>query len=479
MAKRDLRKILKSLNLNAQYIGLREFIEDETTCLARDGKHDTMSTMSHQGLMIEVMVNHHLAYGACSSFDLNEILHTAHQVYAMAEKGSAYKIHSFDPEQIRPPHHGHIISPRHIDQRSWKAGETAQFFIDLSKKLQSSSKVISTYAMGILVQGTTRYLSSLGADWEQDYQLLFSNIGATASTPETGPQTRSTGHEVAQGGLEFFNLDTYLNKVETINTQLHELLLAPDCPSESMDLLLSPDQMYIQIHESIGHPLELDRILGDERNYAGWSFVQPSDFGKLQYGSKLLNISFDPTTRSEVASYTFDDTGMKASKEFLIHKGLLLRGLGGLESQARSGIAGVANARASGWNRPPTDRMANLNLEPGSSSLQEMIAQVERGVYMHTNRSWSIDDFRNKFQFGCEYAQLIEEGRLTKVVKKPNYRGISVPFWNKLKAVGNEETRQIGGAYYCGKAEPNQIIRVGHASPACLFSQVEVFGGQG
>jgi TldD protein len=122
--------------------------------------------------------------------------------------------------------------------------------------------------------------------------------------------------------------------------------------------------------------------------------------------------------------------------------------------------------------------MANLNLEPGNASLEEMIAAVERGVYMKTNCSWSIDDSRNKFQFGCEWGQLIEHGKLTTVVKNPNYRGISATFWRNLKMVGNEDTLEVMGTPNCGKGEPNQVVRVGHASPACLFADVEVFGGE-
>jgi predicted Zn-dependent protease len=235
--------------------------------------------------------------------------------------------------------------------------------------------------------------------------------------------------------------------------------------------------MMLQIHESIGHPLELDRILGDERNYAGWSFVKLEDFGRLQYGSPLMNVTFDPTIPEEMASYAFDDVGNPARREFLIEKGVLKRALGGLESQARSGVPGVANSRACSWNRAPIDRMANINLEPGASSMEEIISSVERGVLMESNRSWSIDDFRNKFQFGCEYAKLIENGRVTKTVRNPNYRGVTVPFWRSLKKVGDRSTTGIYGTPNCGKGEPNQIIRVGHASPVCLFENIEVFGG--
>jgi predicted Zn-dependent protease len=141
-------------------------------------------------------------------------------------------------------------------------------------------------------------------------------------------------------------------------------------------------------------------------------------------------------------------------------------------------MIGVANARACDWNRPAMDRMANLNLEPGDKSLNELIAGIENGVLMDTNKSWSIDDSRNKFQFGCEYGRLIKEGELKEVVRNPNYRGISANFWRNLAAVGDESTFEVWGTPHCGKGEPNQVIQVGHASPACVFNNVEVFGGE-
>lgn len=255
------------------------------------------------------------------------------------------------------------------------------------------------------------------------------------------------------------------------------MLSAEECPTTTTTLVLAPDQMLLQIHESIGHPLEIDRILGDERNYAGSSFVKLSDFGHLVYGSDLMNVTFDPTVPGEFASYTFDDAGTPATREYLIEEGLLVRGLGSLESQARAKVPGVANFRASSWNRAPIDRMANINLEPGTATFDEIIGSIEHGVYMEANRSWSIDDYRNKFQFGCEYAKLIENGKLTKTLKNPNYRGVTNQFWRSLDRVGDASTVEVYGSPYCGKGEPNQAIRVGHTSPVCAFKNIEVFGG--
>ncbi|HYN11353.1 MAG TPA: metallopeptidase TldD-related protein, partial [Burkholderiales bacterium] len=149
-----------------------------------------------------------------------------------------------------------------------------------------------------------------------------------------------------------------------------------------------------------------------------------------------------------------------------------------MRSQLRAELPVTANARASGWNRPAIDRMANLNVEPGASKLEAMIGSIERGVLMRTNVSWSIDDSRNKFQFGCEWGELVEDGKRKGVVKNPNYRGISATFWRSLRMVGDAGTLEVHGTQYCGKGEPNQAVHCGHAAPACLFADVDVFGGE-
>ncbi|MGG2395772.1 TldD/PmbA family protein [Pseudomonas sp. SH1-B] len=322
------------------------------------------------------------------------------------------------------------------------------------------------------------YLNSAGACLRRAQRYVFPQLGVTASDGNDS-QSRSFGgsHLARQGGAEVLAQLGVPGSAARIADEALQLLLAPNTPNETCDLLLLPDQMILQIHESIGHPLELDRILGDERNFAGTSFIRQEDFGHYRYGSPLLNVSFAPDVPGELASYSHDDDGTPAERQLLIERGILQRPLGGALSQWRSGLPGVANSRACSWNRPPIDRMANLNLEPGDKTLSELIGGIERGVLMSNNRSWSIDDARNKFQFGCEWGQLIENGELKGVVKNPNYRGISAQFWRNLRAVGDASTFEVLGTPYCGKGEPNQVIRVGHASPACVFSDVDVFGG--
>lgn len=356
--------------------------------------------------------------------------------------------------------------------------EKLQRLAALARSMAGDGRVVDWSASLWHTRSEILLVGSAGGEVRQVLEYLVPMASVTAGD-EHDSQTRTFGgHARArQGGLEMLERNGFWHCGERLREQACELLAAPNCPSGTMPVVLAPDQMILQIHESIGHPIELDRILGDERNYAGGSFVTLDMFGSYRYGSPLLNITFDPTVTGELATYDFDDDGQPAARADIIRNGILLRPLGSHRSQQRAGLPGVANARACGWNRPPIDRMANLNLEPGNAGFDRLINAIDDGVYMETNRSWSIDDRRNKFQFGCEYARRIRNGRLGEVVKNPNYRGLSATFWRNLDAVGDAATVEVLGTPFCGKGEPNQVIRVGHAAPACRFRDVDVFGG--
>lgn len=349
-----------------------------------------------------------------------------------------------------------------------------------AERLRADDRIVDWDAGLWWTAAETLLVNGDGGRIRQRFEYLLPTLSATANAgAET--QTRSFGGHAycRQGGLEILHDVGFLTAAPRVASQALQLLAASNCPSGLMDVVIAPDQMILQIHESIGHPLELDRILGDERNYAGQSFVTPEMFGTYRYGSDLLDVTFDPTRPEELASYGFDDDGQPAARQEIIRRGILLRPLGSSASQTRAGLPGVANARAASWNRPPIDRMANLNLEPGEHTLAELIGAVEDGVYLETNCSWSIDDSRNKFQFGCEWAQRIRNGELLREpVKNAGYRGISATFWRSLAGVGRADTVQVLGTPWCGKGEPNQVIRVGHATPACRFTHVDVFGGE-
>ncbi len=474
----DIKSALNKIDIKATWVGLREVKESTSYRVIRDGKPQANSKDTTHGVMVEVLSNGQFGYYGTHQLCDESIQRAAEKALLQANLSSKYAIHHFT-DSVRPIAKGEYNSPYQKDFDTLSAGDLNKLLLKAYDKLNSSDKIVSAYGLFRFVKSEMRYVSTNGSDVEQNYLIISSDLSATAQDGNI-IQTRTDGGMMAnshQIGMESINEDDVLHRAEIVSEQAIELLSAEECPTGKMSIVLAPDQMLLQIHESVGHATELDRILGDERNYAGWSFVRENDFGNLQYGSKLMNITFDPNVEHQHASYQFDDGGMKATKEYIIKDGILLRPQGGMESQVRSGMQGVANFRASSWNRAPIDRMANLNLEPGDSKFSEIISSVEKGVYMESNRSWSIDDYRNKFQFGCEYGKLIENGKITKTVKNPNYRAITIPFWNNLKMVGNKDTFKMYGTPYCGKGEPNQAIRVGHASPICMFDDIEVFGG--
>ncbi|HTD02648.1 TldD/PmbA family protein [Undibacterium sp.] len=474
-----VRDLFKQLAPAAEFCSLRVVDESSEQLLVRQDVLQPLSTSRNRGAMITVI--HQGGYGYAATSDLShgglqEAIRRARH-WAQASAGRSV----IDYSSIQQTAATGSYSGPSSSSAAWSRKDLIGLLMQESHDCKLDERIVDWYAS----IGTTRsrqlYLSTAGADIEQEFQYIIPNIAATANQG-VDTQTRSLGGQYngfcRQGGMEVLQQSGFYGAGKRIANQALALLAAPNCPSGKMDLLLMPEQMMLQIHESIGHPIELDRILGDERNFAGTSFVTLDMFGHFKYGSDLLNVSYDPSRAEQFASYRWDDEGHAAEKTYVIRNGILERPLGGHASQARAGIAGVANSRACDWNRPPIDRMANLNIEPGTTPLADMIASVEYGVLMDTNLSWSIDDSRNKFQFGCEYGQLIRDGELKGLVKNPNYRGISESFWRSLKAVGDDSTFAVMGTPFCGKGEPSQVIRVGHASPACLFDQVDVFGGE-
>ena len=462
----------------ADFVSLRLVSERDELLTVRQGVPEPVHRAEDTGAMITVIRAGGLGYAATSDLTVSGLKRAAGRAAAWADRSAGRSVVDFSAI-VMPRPAGEYAGPNRTPWQSVSLADKLDLLSAQCRRLKIDGRIVDWRAGLWHTRAETLYLTADGGRAHQTFSFLVPSLSATANA-KAETQTRSFGglrENCRQGGLEALDEVGFTEAAPRIAEEALELLAAPDCPSGAMDLLLAPDQMILQIHESIGHPLELDRILGDERNYAGTSFVTPEMIGTYRYGSELLNVTYDPTRREQFASFGYDDEGSRAVRQLVIERGILRRALGGATSQARAGIPGVANCRACSWNRPPIDRMANLNLEPGRSRLEEMIAAVERGVYMKTNRSWSIDDSRNKFQFGCEWARLIEDGRLTGVVKNPNYRGISATFWRSLKAVGDATTFRLMGTPFCGKGEPNQAARVGHASSACLFAGVDVFGG--
>jgi predicted Zn-dependent protease len=467
-----------------EYWSLRVVDEHQEMLSVRRGVVQPATTGRDLGAMVTVIDAGGLGYAA--TCDLTES-----GLRAAGERASQWARATADRAVTRfaPPSHGARTGEYETPVRlAWNSLPLAEKLDGLKaqcERLHPDARIVDWEATLWWSEVDTQLSAKDGTKLHQRFRYLVPMMSASANEGTETLTRTFGGHGFArQGGLEVLDDLGFHDAAPRIAEQALALLSAPDCPSERCDLLLAPDQMILQIHESIGHPLELDRILGDERNYAGTSFVTRDMFGSYQYGSELLNIRYDPTRSEQLASFGWDDEGERAEPETLIRNGLLVRPLGGATSQLRTRadeepeLAGVACARAESWNRPPIDRMANLNLEAGDSSFEELVSRVEHGIYMETNCSWSIDDARNKFQFGCEWGRRIENGELGEVVKKPNYRGLSATFWRSLAGVGDAQSVAVLGTPFCGKGEPNQVIRVGHASPPCLFEDVDVFGGE-
>jgi predicted Zn-dependent protease len=470
----EIRNHFAALRSQAAFWSLR-YVEEASETIARRGDvAEPPRRALDRGAMLVALTDGGYGYAGTSDVSPAGIQAALDRAAQWARATSGLGVVRSAPEHHRAPR-GARLGPS-VDAPCLSRKELYELLDDECRAAACDPRIVDRYAAVERVDAQHLYLTNTGGELYQRFRFTspFMSVSANHGV-ET--QTRSLSlHQ--QGGDEVLERAGLHGAGARLADEALQLLGAPNCPSGARDLLLMPDQMMLQIHESIGHPLELDRILGDERNYAGTSFVTLDMFGRYQYGSPLLNVTYDPQRPEQLASFAYDDDGEAAQKVFLIRDGVLERPLGGRLSGLRANSPSVASSRACSWNRPPIDRMANLNIEPGERSLTEMIASIERGVLMRTNVSWSIDDSRNKFQFGCEWGELIEHGERKGVVKNPNYRGISATFWRSLRMVGSPDTVEVLGTQFCGKGEPNQAIHVGHAAPACVFAGVDIFGGE-
>jgi len=320
-------------------------------------------------------------------------------------------------------------------------------------------------------------LTSEGTEVEQE--LIESGGGIECSAAREGVfQTRSypSAHvgSSCQSGWEYVEGLDLVGEAPRVAEQAAALVRAEQCPSAITTVVLDGDQVALQVHESVGHPTELDRVYGSEAAYAGTSFLKPDDLGSLRYGTDLMNVTADPTTPGGLGSFAFDDEGVPASPVPIVEAGLLTGFLTSRETAARIGAGTGGSMRADGWNRMPLVRMTNLHLEPGDGELDDLIADVNDGVYMETNRSWSIDDKRLNFQFGTQLAWEIKGGRLRRMLRDATYTGITPQFWGRLDAVAGADSWRLYGLTNCGKGQPGQSAHVSHGASPARFRNVEV-----
>ena len=406
----SLRARFRALRSPAPFWSLRFHEEARELLAVRQDTVEPPRLSIDRGAMLAAVVEG--GYGYCATGDLSAagLQKALDRATQWAQATREKSVVRFDPARMPAPR-GEYESPAGASAPARSA--VHDLLAAECRAARLDDRIVERYAALELVEEERLYLTSTGGELRQKFRFTLPHAHVTANEgSET--QTRSLSH-AQQGGFEQIERSGLAGSGARLAQDALRLLAAPDCPSGAMQVLLMPDQMMLQIHESIGHPLELDRILGDERNYAGTSFVTLDMFGRYRWGSELLDVTVDPTRGEQIATTAFDDEGAPTRRRHVIERGILVRPLGGDVSLARAralGVAlgGVAAARACSWNRPPIDRMGNLNVEPGTSTLDEMIAAVEHGGLMRTNCSWSIDDSRNKFQFcrvcACHLASL-------------------------------------------------------------------------
>jgi TldD protein len=312
-------------------------------------------------------------------------------------------------------------------------------------------------------------------------QHWYQTGGELAATAIEGDQAQvrsypaSMGGNHVRGGYEFIRRLDFAGHAERVAAEAVELLAAPPCPVGVTDLVVDSSQMALQVHESCGHPVELDRVIGDEISLAGGSFLGLEKLGTFRYGSPLVNIVADAALPGALGSFAYDDEGVPGGRFHLVREGLFC---GYLASRETAAVAGLERSngtmRADSWRNFPLIRMTNISLEPGAGSLEDLVAGVQRGVYVETNRSWSIDDQRLNFQFGMELAREIRNGRLGGLLRNPIYSGVTPEFWASCDGIAGPEAWQVWGIPNCGKGEPLQIAHVGHGSSPARFRGVQV-----
>ena len=318
------------------------------------------------------------------------------------------------------------------------------------------------------------FVSSEGHRIDQRIRECGGGISATSigdgetqrrSYPSYRGQYGTTGWEL----VESLDLSAHAARIAE---ESRALLTAPECPAGETDLILGGEQLALQIHESVGHAIELDRILGWEAAFAGTSWLDLAQLGSLRYGSELMNVTIDPTIPGALGSFGFDDEGSPAVRRDAVREGRWVGVLAGRDSAAVAGLDYGGSVRADGWARLPMVRMTNVGLEPGPHTLDEIIAATDDGVLMDVNRSWSIDDKRLNFQFGCEIGWEVKKGRRGRMLRNPTYTGIGPLFWRSMDMLSSETV--AWGTPNCGKGQPGQVGHTGHPAAPARFRSVRV-----
>jgi TldD protein len=462
----------------ASYADVRiEQIEEENLSVSK-GTAELIEKSTDFGFGIRVMVDG--AWGFAASADVNEesIKETSRQAVELARASARVK----DRDIILAPTEKIVDSyqtPMITDPFSVPLKEKLDFLLLLDGLMTSVSGVSQTECMMTFIKRNKLFASSEGSIIEQLIIQSGAGITATAMKSHREMGTRSYPNSSGQHqtkGYELIRELEFEKNAVRIAGEAVAVLGAKDCPSKNTTVILDGPQVSLQIHESIGHALELDRVFGAEKNFSGVSFATPEKLNNLRYGSEIVNVVNDSTAPFGLGTFGYDDEGVKASRSFLIKDGILRGYLSSRDTASRIDRKSSGCMRASSWANVPIVRMTNTNLLPGDKTLEQMISEVDDGIYMQTVRTWSIDDFRESFHMGCEIGWEIKSGRLGDMIRNPSYSGNTVEFWNSCDAIGNEDSWEIWGTPNCGKGQPAQNMPTSQGASPARFRDVKVGG---
>ena len=462
----------------ADYADARFVGEEAESLTIKNREMEGVDRSYSQGVGIRVLAGGYWGFAATARTEEAEIDRTARLAVSIARAASRLPMEPVRLASVEPVT-DRWSSSFEVDPFAVPLDEKVGLLMEASGNMQRVQGVSFAEAMLDLYRRRTAFASSEGAAIEQT--ILNSGGGIEATAIRDGEVQRRSFPSSFRGclkaaGYEHIRTLGLTEQAERIGREAVELLSAKECPSEVTTVVLDGDQVMLQVHESVGHPLELDRVLGMEEAFAGTSFVGPADRGKLRYGSDRVTITADATLPAGLGSFGYDDEGVPGQRVVLIERGVFQNFISSRETapvlggEARSSGA----MRADGWQNLPLIRMTNINLEPGEGTLEEIIGDTKDGIYMATNQSWSIDDKRVNFQFGCEVAWRIKDGKLTELYRNPNYTGITTEFWGSCDAVGGREEWVLWGTPNCGKGQPGQVARVGHGTSPARFRNVRV-----
>lgn len=465
-----------ALKYGATYSDIR--IEDlkQEHILVKNKKVEVLNYSESRGFGIRVIYKGAWGFASSSVMTNEEVKNIVEQAVKIAEASSATNKGNLNLSKLEAANINYV-SEYKKDPFKVPAAEKLDLLIKSSELMHINPKIkISTAEMAFFKHKKT-FVSSEGSFIEQEYIKSGGGIQAYAIDNDE-MQTRSypatCGGDFRNSGYEFIEEMDFLGHSQRIAEEALQLLEAEQCPTTETTLVLDDNQMAIQIHESIGHPIEYDRVLGMEASFAGTSFLTPEKLNKLQYGSEIVNVFADATIPYGLGSFAYDDEGVAGQRVPIIDKGLFVGYLTSRETAPELNMESMGSVRAENWNFLPIIRMTNINLEPGNKTFNQLIEEVENGIYMATNKSWSIDDKRWNFQFATEIAWEIKDGKLGKMFKNPTYTDNTVHFWNSCDAIANIDYWRIWGVPNCGKGQPMQTGHVGHGSSPARFKNIKV-----